>query len=384
VAWLAANEPGKELVVRAGAGVFFDTGNQPALSAFNGIGFTASAHYQNVPVPVTQSQLTVSTAVAPPYTNTTAYAFPSHLQLPYTVQWNLGLEKALDRNESLTIFYVGAAGHRLLQEQRRNLTQLNSDFADVVYFPARLTSSYQSMQLKFQRSLAHGTQALASYTWAHALDYGTTDSAFSLEHGNSDLDVRHNLEGAVSWDSSKPLPLSFSKRIMGNWGLDGRLIARTGFPVNLSGNFFLDPVTGNPYYSGVNLIPNRPLYLHGSAFPGHRMFNGGPDAPIPAFSLPDGAAQGNAPRNLLRGFGAVQLNAALRQDFHLYERLNLQFKAETFNVLNHPNFGYIDPYLSDLLFGQSTKMLNQSFGASGALYEQGGPRAIQLSLKFIF
>ena len=384
VAWRAGGQPGKELILRAGAGVFFDTGSQPALSAFNGVGFSASVHYQNVPVPVTQSQLTFSTAVAPPYTNTTAYAFPSHLQLPYTVQWNLGLEKALDRSESLSVFYVGAEGHRLLLEQRRNLIQVNPNFSDVVYFPAGLTSSYQSMQVKFQRTLAHGTQALAAYTWSHALDYGSTDAEFPLEHGNSDLDVRHNLEAAVSWDSPKPLPISFLKRVMGNWGLDGRLIARTAFPVNLSGNFFLDPVAGNPYYSGVNLIPNRPLYLHSSAYPGNRIFNGGPDAANPAFSLPDSDSQGNAPRNLLRGFGAVQLNAALRQDFHLYERLNLQFKAETFNVLNHANFGYIDPYLSDLLFGQSIKMLNQSFGASGALYEQGGPRSIQLSLKFIF
>jgi hypothetical protein len=92
---------------------------------------------------------------------------------------------------------------------------------------------------------------------------------------------------------------------------------------------------------------------------------------------------GNAPRNLLRGFPAVELNAALRQDFHLYEQLNLQFKAETFNLLNHPSFGYIDPYLTGLLFGQATKMLNQRFGASGSLYEQGG-RSIQLSLKFTF
>jgi hypothetical protein len=384
LAWLAGNEPGKELIVRAGAGVFFDTGNQAALSAFNGIGFTASAHYQNVPVPVTQSQLTFSSTVAPPYTDTTVYAFPLHLQLPYSVQWNLGLEKALDRNASLTISYVGASGHRLLQEQRSNLTQLNPDFGDVVYFPPGLTSSYQSLQMKFQRSVARGTEALASYTWAHALDYGSTDPAFPLKHGNSDLDVRHNLEGAISWDSSKPPAIPFLRRVMGNWGLDGRLIARTGFPVNLSGNFFFDRVTGSTYYSGVNLIPGRPLYLHGSAYPGHRMFNGGPDAANAAFSLPDGASQGDAARNLLRGFDAVQVNAALRQDFHIYERLNVQFKAESFNIVNHPNFGYIDPYLTDLLFGQSTKMLNQSFGASGALYEQGGPRSIQISLKFVF
>jgi hypothetical protein len=143
-------------------------------------------------------------------------------------------------------------------------------------------------------------------------------------------------------------------------------------------------VTGDPYYSGVDLIPNRPLYLYGSEYPGGRIFNGGPNAASPAFSLPQGTAQGNAPRNLLRGFGAVQGNIAIRQTYKLHEQLNMQLKAETFNILNHPNFGYIDPKLSDLLFGQSIKMLNQSFGAAGALYDQGGPRALQLSLKLVF
>jgi hypothetical protein len=114
------------------------------------------------------------------------------------------------------------------------------------------------------------------------------------------------------------------------------------------------------------------------------MLNGGPAVVDPAFSLPDGIAQGNAPRNLLRGFDALQLNVAVRRNFHLYERLNMQFGAEIFNVLNHPNFGYIDPNLTDLLFGQSTKMLNQSFGATGALYQQGGPRSTQFSLELIF
>lgn len=384
-AWLANNEPGKELIVRVGGGVFFDTGTQPALEAFNGIGFATSAHFLGAPVPVTQSQLSFSTAVVPPYTNAKVFAFPSHLQLPYSFQWNIGVEKALDKNQSFTISYVGAAGRRLLEEQRRNVSQFNPNFGDVFYFPSSVTSSYQSLQMKFQRSLSHGVEALASYTWAHSLDYGSTDPAYPLRYGNSDLDVRNNLEAAASWDSSNPKNRFFSlRRLLEGWGVDGRLIARTGFPVNLSGNFFFDPVTGDPYYSGVDLIPNRPLYLHGYEYPGGRIFNGGPNAANPAFSLPQGTAQGNAPRNLLRGFGAVQGNIAIRQTYRLHEQLNMQLKAETFNILNHPNFGYIDPNLSDLLFGQSIKMLNQSFGAAGALYDQGGPRAIQLSLKLVF
>jgi hypothetical protein len=385
IAWTARDEPGRELIVRAGGGVFFDTGTQPALRAFNGIGFATSNYFLGAPVPATPSQIDFSTAVMPPYTNQQAFAFSPHLQLPYSWQWNIGVEQALGRNQSITISYVGANGRRLLQEQRTNVSALNPTFGNVFYYPSGVTSSFESLQAKFQRSLSPGIEVLASYTWGHSLDYGSTDPAYPLIRGNSDLDVRQNLEAAASWTSSPARHrfLSF-RRILEGWEADGRLIARTGFPVDLLGNFFFDPVTGRPYYSGVDLVPGKSLYLHEPQLPGRRMFNGGQNVVDPAFVLPIGAAQGNAPRNFVRGFPAVQGNFAVQQSLRLPERLNMQIKAETFNVFNHPNFGYIDPSLSDLLFGQSTKMLDQSFGNSGALYNQGGPRAIQLSLKLMF
>ncbi len=383
-AWVARGQPGRELLVRAGGGVFFDTGTRVALRAFDGIGFATSAYFLGAPVPATSSQIAFPTAVTAPYSNMQAFALSPHLQLPYSWQWNLGVEQALGRNQSITVSYVGAAGRRLLQEQRRNVSAVNPDFGDVTYFPSGLSSSFQSLQTKFQRSLSPGIEVLASYTWAHSLDYGSTDPAYPLQWGNSNLDVRQNLEAAASWSSAPARRFLSFRRALEGWEADGRLIARTGFPVDLLGNFFFDPVTGKPYYSGVDLVPGKPFYLHDSQLPGGRMFNGGQNVSDPAFVLPAGAAQGDAPRNFVRGFPAVQGNLAVQQSVRLPERLNVQIKAETFNVFNHPNFGYIDPSLSDLLFGQSTKKLDQSFGSSGALYNQGGPRAIQLSLKLEF
>jgi hypothetical protein len=384
-AWVARNEPGKELIVRAGGGVFFDTGTQPALKAFQGIGFTTYAHFLDAPVPATPAQIDFSNTVAPPYGNTEAFAFAPHRQLPYSWQWNLGFEQALGKNQSITVSYVGASGRRLLEEQRTNVGLLNPNFGNVSYFPSGVTSNFQSLQTKFQRTLPRGLEALASYTWAHSFDYGSTDAFFPLKYGNSDLDVRQNLEAAAFWSSPVAQHRFLSRRrLLEGWDLDGRLIARTGFPVNLLGNFFFDPVTGHPYYSGLNLTANRPLYLHGSQYPGGRIFNGGVNATNPAFSLPDSGEQGDAPRNLVRGFGTVQGNFAVRQTLHLYDQLNLQLRVEIFNVFNHPSFGYIDPSLSDEFFGQSTKMLDQSFGTSGALYNQGGPRVVQLSIRMTF
>jgi hypothetical protein len=386
-AWIVGGGPGRQLVVRGGAGVFYDTGTQSALDAFTGVGFSTSAHFLSAPIPVTISQREFSTTVAPPYTNAKVFDFPVHLEPPYSLQWNIGVEKALGERQSVTVSYLGSEGRRLLQEQRRDVSAVNPNFGDVFYFPSGLTSNYQSLQTKYQRSLSRGVEAIASYTWAHNLDYGSTDPAYSLVRGNSDLDVRQNLEASATWDSSAQSHRFFSRRrLLEGWGSSARLIARTGFPVNLSGNFFFDLQTGLPYYSGVDIIPNRPLYLYGRQSPGGRAFNGGPNATdpaFPAFALPAGTAAGDAPRNFLRGFNDVQANLAIRQTYRV-ERMDMQFKLECFNIFNHPNFGYVDPYLSDLLFGRSSKMLDQSFGSPGALYDQGGPRAIQLSLKLAF
>jgi hypothetical protein len=87
---------------------------------------------------------------------------------------------------------------------------------------------------------------------------------------------------------------------------------------------------------------------------------------------------------LVRGFDLVQANLGAKRDFHVYERLHLQVGIEMFNVLNHPNLGYIDPYLTDSVFGVAIRMLNQSFGNTGALYQEGGSRALQFHARVSF
>ena len=109
-----------------------------------------------------------------------------------------------------------------------------------------------------------------------------------------------------------------------------------------------------------------------------------------AFATPTGAVQGNLGRNALRGFDAVNVDFALRRQFKLRERLRLQARADLFNLFNHPNFGSSVNYMSSPLFGQSTQMLGTSLGSGGPngglnpLYQVGGPRSAQLSLKLIF
>jgi hypothetical protein len=109
-------------------------------------------------------------------------------------------------------------------------------------------------------------------------------------------------------------------------------------------------------------------------------------------------AQGDLPRNALRGFGAAQWDFAIHRDFPIRESVKLQFRAEMFNLLNHPNFGQPvgnlgPPSSPNPQFGQSQQMLGASLagqggnlgnGAFNPLYQLGGPRSIQFALKLFF
>jgi hypothetical protein len=375
-AWLVHKNAARETVFRAGGGVFFDTDNQTGALGFNSLGFSATQVYFGSVLPLTPEQADISPSVTPPYSD--VFAFPKHLQLPYTLQWNASLEQALGNQQSLTLSYVGSNGRRQVGQQELALS--NSAFEYVNFFTGGISSNYQSLQAKLQRSIAHGIQGIASYTWSHSIDYGSTYQSFlPLLRGNSDFDLRNNFSAGWSWDIPSVSSGWAQKVAFTGWALDGRFTARSGFPVVLRGNFSVDPATGANYYTGVDLVPNTPIYLYGSEYPGGRAVNSA------AFTLPaPGAIAGNAPRNFVRGFGATQFNLAVRREIGLYENLRLQCRAEAFNLLNHPDFGYIDPILTDATFGQATQMLNQSLGTVASQYQQGGPRSLQFALKLLF
>jgi len=385
LAWNVHSRPGHETVFRTGGGVFFDSGNQTAALGFSGLGFHVAVDPTNVTLPIPLSLLNFSTNVTAPYTSYPVYIYPQHLQLPYSLQWNTSVDQSFGTAQVVTLSYVGSSGRRLLQERESFVSAYNPLFSQIYYFPNGLTSNYQALQVKYQRSVTRGLQALASYTWSHSLDFGSTNASFASTYGNSDFDLRQNLQAGLSWDLPQLHSHSLASAITGGWGIDGRMNVRTAFPITLTGNVLTDP-TGARYYSGVNYDPSKPTYLYGKQYPGGKMINGGPDvsASTAAFTKPAGTAAGDASRNFVRTFGASQVNVAIRKSIHLVDGLSLQFRAETFNVLNHPNFGYVDPTLTDALFGQSTKTLNTSLGSMSSLYQQGGPRSMQFSLKLQF
>jgi hypothetical protein len=392
---------GRELVLRAGLGVFYDLGNGQAAQGFGSVApFVAVKRFTDVPYPLSPEQ-----ALPPPFNLTppfgTIVAFDPNLKLPRTYQWNAALEKSFGSNQTVSVAYVAALGHRLLREDV--LLGPNPNFTLVRLTRNAAESSYHAMQLQYGRRLSRGLQALASYTWSHSIDNASSDSFSRLRintgggvtssdsgdvpgngRGPSDFDVRHSLTAAVTYNlPSRRVPSPFAA-ILRNWSVDAILRARTAAPVNV---ITRSDVIGEDLIVELqrpDLIQGVPVYLNDRAAAGGRRINRA------AFLVPTELRQGTLGYNALRGFGLLQFDLALRRQFNLGERLKLQFKTEVFNLFNHPNFGNPVNTLSSSLFGQSTQMLGRSLGNGGIngglspLYQIGGPRSIQLALKLQF
>jgi Carboxypeptidase regulatory-like domain len=388
-----------DTVLRTGFGIFYDMGNTLGSAGFNGVGFSSSANFFGVPLPLTSEQVTLTPpSVAPPYSPSVS-AFDPNLRLPYTMQWNVAVEEGLGANQTLTVNYVGSGGRKLLAQFQYLPGSLgNPDFSSGSLFVTsnRAFSNYSALQVKYQRNLSHGLQALASYTWSHSID--DASSNFNLNNvllrSSSDFDVRHNFQTAITYDVPGSYSNPFLSAVLKHWGLDTRISARSALPVDLIGAQFPspNPVTQQLQTFHPNLVLGQPIYVNSlqtcpatAGFaplpvPGGRLIN------ICAFTPAPAGVEGNTPRNFARGFDAVQADLALRRDFAIHEGLRLQFRVEAFNLLNHAIFGSVDRYLSDgpSQFGYAYHTLNGSLGGLSSLYQVGGPRSMQVSLKVTF
>jgi hypothetical protein len=389
-AYVARNAPDFETVVRGGVGVFFDSGQQGSASGFSGAGFSAS-QYLTTPIafpgPLDQVAPEIVNPPVAPYGNVTV--FPRNLQLPYTWQTNVSVQQALGSSQTVTLSYVGAFARKLLELRQLYLAPINPQFSGFAFIRQNaLTSDYNAFQVQYQRRLSRGLQALASYTMSHCLDYGSENNSLPYQRGNCDFDVRHNFSSAVSYELPSVNGTPFARAVLRHWAVDDRFMARTGFPVTLNGPTYINPATGESTSAGLNLIAGQPVYVYGAQFPGGRSIN------VAAFTPPVGcspylcpiASLGDAPRNFVRGFGAWQMDLALRREFPITERLKLQFRAEAFNIFNHPNFGTINAFYSpgSTTFGVASATLAQSLGVLSPLYQMGGPRSMQFALRLAF
>lgn len=362
-------------VLRAGWGVYYDSSLSIATDLVNG-------------GPFSLSQFT--SPLHAPFTTVLTYGFMPGLHLPLVKQWSGTVEHALDSHQTVSAVYEGSAGLQLLRREFDGFQA--TDTRQLALATNHGFSSYQAFELQYRLKAARGLSGLASYSWSHSIDNSSSDSVLywagsalnpSSDRGSSDFDVRHALQAALGYETSRSAAQSFRSSLWHGWGLDGLIHARTGFPITvLDSDYIMGLSFANVFRP--DLIPGEPIWTTDPAAPGGRRLNSGAFQPAPDL------VQGNLGRNSVTGFGMWQVDLALRRDFSVGERRSLQFRIEAFNALNHPNFADPVPLLSSPLFGQSASMLNMMLGTGSPgsgltpIFQNGGARSVQVMLRFRF
>jgi hypothetical protein len=398
-------------VLRGGFGVFFDSASEQAGNIFQGAYPFGAEKLVFGGFPLD------STAAEPPLITPDNFASPlgtfavfdPRIQLPYVLEWNTAFEQALGTTRTISASYIGSAGRRLIQSAF--VFAPNSNFGNADLISNAGTSNYNALQLQFENRVSHGLQALASYTWAHSIDEGSSASfanaannlvpglAPNLNRGPSDFDIRNAFSAGITYELPAPHKIRALRSVFGGWSAKSVVIARSATPVNVSDSSFFF-LSNSETVVRPDIIPGIPLYLYGSRYPGGKIINntanqGGSGCIGPFCSPPVDAngtplRQGTLGRNALRGFSLAQWDFALHRDFSITDAVKLQFRAELFNILNHPNFGAPVADIVQPNFGFSTKMLGSSLdsgtggGGLSSLYQVGGPRSIQLAMKLVF
>ncbi|MGH9771846.1 MAG: carboxypeptidase regulatory-like domain-containing protein, partial [Candidatus Acidiferrales bacterium] len=346
-----------------------------------------------------------------------------YLKTPYTQSWNVGIQRQLANGTSLEVDYVGSGSHRLFRSVDGNpplpwlvaaahengtlppdvsggtlrIAPLlgypqvtgNLAFIEPILIKSIGNATYNGLQVTFNKQFSHGVQFQAAYTWSHAIDDAADPlvapganrniarNSFNLheERGSSDYDLRHRL--ILNYVFELPfgpghahLSHGFVSRVVGGWQLAGLSTFQSGRPFDIYSS-------RDSEYTG---LTNRPDLVGDPAIPAGAPRNQvGP--PISAFAVQPFGRPGNLGRNTFTGPRYFDTDLNLMKTTKLTERMNLQFRAEVYNVFNRIQFdqpgGAGDTLASPGTFGQSLSTIVQPDGTTSA-------RQIQLALKLIF
>lgn len=287
---------------------------------------------------------------------------------PTFLAYTLRIEQQLPQRTSLRIGYVGSHGyHEMLSEDvNQPIPQtlpsgavyyapgspfVNPNLANTTTWISEGVSSYNGLQVDVSRSLYQGLQLRAAYTFSKSLDDGTGWNSSvaanapgfvmypakpKLDWGPSATDIRQLAVINGTYD----LPFGRGKtwaskagnatqRFVSGWSVSGILSTQTGFP-------FTPQLGFNPTNNGDTRNPIRPSV--NPNFTGKIVLGKVGQYYDPnAFILPAPGTYGNLGRDTLTGPGVTNLDASFRKDTAISEHVNLQLRAEIFNVFNHTN-----------------------------------------------
>ncbi len=293
--------------------------------------------------------------------------------------WNLNIQQQLTRNSSAMIGYFGNKGTHLENDINANQTAVlgqvgtgatnvnlpfqrlspNSPFLPGVPLAASITeresgsnSIYNALWATYTQKVTNGLQLNASYTYSHSIDDVSRNDAgiqvqnsndIFLSRGSSDFDARHRIVANAIYD----LPFK-GNRVVSGWEIAPVVQWQTGNPFNLVA---FNSSSFNGVGSTITLNASGPIETSGNPL-GQWISNPGvlsvpctltttnlTSKTVTPTCVPGTLTFGNVGRNSVYGPGFTNMDLALVKNTKISERLNLQLRADAFDVLNHPNYG---------------------------------------------
>ena len=323
----------------------------------------------------------------------TIYNVDKNITNPYVQQFNLTLQREVIGGLVFNVGYVGAISRHVVFNYNANLALPGPGGANLnprrPYFSLmpnvtviqRVTSSgnqaYHSLQTGLEHRFSKGFSLATNYTWSHNIDdnpglggglrfatiFPTLVNNFKIEKGDSDIDIRQRFNVISSYR------LPFGDRLTGisgvlakGWQLNGVASAQTGNATTIQTS---SNVSGTGQAGDRPLVTGVPDGGEGFGTPTN-WFNRA------AYAVNAAQTIGNLGRNTARGPGTYSIDFSVFKEFKARERYTLQFRAEMFNILNHPNLG-----MPNNVFGT---------GAFGVIGDTGNylSRNIQFALKLLF
>ncbi|MGE0885157.1 MAG: carboxypeptidase regulatory-like domain-containing protein [Blastocatellales bacterium] len=381
-------------VLRTGYGIYYD---QSPLAPGEGLYFNAPYfdfrfYFQSEQAPLTLfNPFPFNT---PGQLPSSAFAFDRSLRTSYTQHWNLSLQQQIGNSTVAELAYVGSKGTKLLASRdinqpaaspRQPNLPRNPLFGEITQQESSADSNYQSFQARLQQRLSFGLSFLGAYTWGKSIDNASgvfsssgdpnyPQNSFNLdaERGRSGFDVRHRFSLSYSYD----LPIgkghnlhagnNVLNELLSGWQTFGVITLQTGRPFTVA--LLPEFDNSNTGISNLGFLGNDRPNLVGNAKLNdptpERWFN------TSAFVIPPFGSFGNSGRNILDGPSFKNVNFSLVKNTAIKEAMTVQFRAEFFNLFNHPNFGLPDNFVGSPSFGR--------------VLSAESPRRIQFGLKLLF
>jgi len=356
----------EKTVIRTGFGVYYDNLN------LNELQFTrlVPPFYGNDSiVPDKSNPISVDT-LFPSLTDIAQFPAPFSVdpnnRTPYTLEWNFNVQRSLGRDYLVEVAYTGSGSHKLTK--RYNQNQANFGTTPIAtrlpfpwFQPAILTSdndanaSFNGLSLRVEKRYSSGLFFLGNYQFSRNIDNNSgeveaNDTAYrmnkKLDRGLSRYNQKHRAVISYGYE----LPFGHGKRwltggpaayVLGNWQVQGIITLLSGFPFTPTGPAVCS--CGSYVPQRVNAV--KPGFGNISNPTVNHWYD------VTAFALPPNGFQGNAGRNVIIGPSFKTVDFSVAKNFSITERARLQYRAEFFNILNHPNFGFPDANIANVTAG---------------------------------